>query len=120
MWGISGNPLALSPQPDDMGVRRSLEPVADRHLQSAKTVASYHVQAVDGALGHVTSFNVNPISWAIYELVVETGPWHLGKRLLISPNEIDHISDLEKRVFVRLTKAGIRSTAENEIVKAGV
>jgi uncharacterized protein YrrD len=120
MWGMSGNPLALSPQPQDIAVRRSLEPSADRHLQSTKAVTGYHVQAVDGTLGHVTSFHVHPKSWAIHELAVETGPWHFGKEILISTSEIDSINNLEKRVLTKLTKAEIRSIAESEIVKSGV
>jgi hypothetical protein len=120
MWGISGNPLALYPQPQDIEVRRSQEPIADRHLQSTKEVAGYHIQAADGSLGHVRGFQVDPVSWAIQELVVETGPWHLGEEILISTGEVDRISNMEKKVLVKLTKADIRSTAENDIVKSGV
>ncbi len=120
MWGMSGDPLALSPQPNDVGVRRALEPSADRHLQSTKAATGYHVQAVDGMLGHVTCFHVSPISWAIPELAVETGPWHLGKEILISTSGIASISNQEKKVLLKLTKADILSIAENDIVKSAV
>jgi uncharacterized protein YrrD len=119
MWGMSGYPLALTPLPQDIGVRRSLEPSADRHLQSTKTVTGYHVQAVDDALGHVANFHVDPTNWAIHELVVETGPWHLGKEIVISTSEISSISNLEKRVLTKLTKADLLSLAENDFVKSG-
>jgi hypothetical protein len=119
MWGISGNPLALSPQPQDIEVRRSQEPIADRHLQSTKEVAGYHVQAPDGTLGHVRGFQVDPVSWAIQEMVVETGPWHLGKQVLISANDIESIDVRGKSVLVKIVKADIQSVRGNETVQSG-
>jgi len=118
MWGMSCYPLALAPQPPDIDVRRSLEPIADRHLQGTKEVAGYRVQAVDGTLGHVTGFRVNPESWAIQEIAVETGHWHFGKKILISPSEIEGIDVVEKGVLVKLTKADIRSIVESETVES--
>jgi hypothetical protein len=116
MWGISGNPLALSPQPQDIEVRRSQEPIADRHLQSTKEVAGYHVQAPDGTLGHVRGFQVDPVSWEIQEMVVESVPWHLGKQILISTSEIETINIPEKSVLVKTLKTDVRSVHANEIV----
>ena len=119
MWGISGNPLAFSPQPPDIEVRKSLEPIADRHLQSTKGVAGYHVQAADGTLGHVRGFQVAPVSWAIQEMVVETGPWHLGKHILISTSEIESINVAGESVLVKIMKADVRSVHDNEVVQSG-
>jgi len=119
MWGMSGEPLGLAPQPRDPAVRRALEPRADRHLESTKTVTGYHVEAVDGAIGHVTSFQVDPRTWAIRELVVETGHWHLGKQILVSPGKIERISFGEKKVFVKLTKVDIQRAGEGDLAKAG-
>jgi hypothetical protein len=119
MWGMSGFPLALAPQPADIDVRKSLEPVADRHLQGTKEVTGYRVQAVDGTLGHVTGFQVNPESWAIQEIAVETGHWHFGKKVLISPGDVGSIDVAGKSVLVKLTKDDIRSLAETEAVGSG-
>jgi hypothetical protein len=119
MWGMSGNPLALSPQPPDIDVRRSLEPIADRHLQGTKEVAGYRIEAVDGMLGHLSGFHVNPVNWAIQEIVADTGHWPLGKKILISPSKIDSIDVAGKSVFVRLTKEDILSIAESEIATSG-
>jgi len=119
MWGMTGNPVTLSPQPENIEVRRSLEPIADRHLQSTKGVAGFHIRAADGALGHVRGFQVSPISWAIQEVVVETGPWNLGKQILISPTQIERIDVLKTSVLVKLKKADIRSVDDSEIVRSG-
>ena len=119
MWGMSGDPLIASPQPKDIAVRRALEPRTDRHLQSTKEVTGYHLQAVDGTIGHVTGFHVDAKNWAIHELAVETGPWYSGKHILVSPGKIERISNLEKKVFVTLTKTDIQRTREDDFVNAG-
>jgi hypothetical protein len=119
MWGMSGDPLALSPQPQDAAVRKALEPIADRHLQSTLVVSTYDVQAVDGPIGHMANFHVNPRSWAIEELAVETGHWLSGKQILVSSNKVDRIDCIEKKVFVKLTRADIERTAEDSFATAG-
>jgi hypothetical protein len=111
MWGMSGDPLVLTPQPQDIAVRRALEPRSDRHLQSTKKMDGYHVQAVDGDVGHITGIHVNVRSWAIHEFVVETGHWYSGRKILIAPSKIARISHLEKKVFVELTKEDIQRPA---------
>jgi hypothetical protein len=62
---------------------------------------------------------VDDRSWAIRELVVETGHWYSGKEILISPSKIERISYEDSKVFVNLTKADIQRTAENDIAKTG-
>jgi uncharacterized protein YrrD len=119
MWGMSVDPLVLAPQPQDISVRRTLEPVADRHLQSTKEVTGYHVQATDEAIGHVADFCMNAKSWAIHELVVEAGHWYSGRQILVSPDRIDRISFVDRKVFVRLTKAEIRFAGQDDLAKAG-
>jgi PRC-barrel domain len=119
MWGMSGDPLVLAPQPRDVAVRKALEPAADRHLQSAKTVAAYHIEAVDGTIGHLSSFNFDAKSWAIRELVVETGHWYSEKHILVSASSIERISFLEKKIFIKLTKAEIQSAAEHGLAGVG-
>jgi len=117
MWGMSGHPLGLVPQPRDPNLRRALEPRADRHLQGTRAVTGYHLETVDGRIGHVTGFRVDALSWAIRELVVETGVWHLGKQILISPDEVERISLVDKNIFVKLTKADIQRTSEGDLAR---
>jgi hypothetical protein len=61
---------------------------------------------------------VDDKSWAIRELVVETGHWYSGKEILISPSKIERISHEGSKVFVNLSNADIQRTAENEVAKA--
>ena len=91
----------------------------DVHLRSTKAVTGYSIEATDGPMGSVCSFMVNHRSWMIRDLVVETGHWYAGKEILISPGKIVRISYEESKVFVKLSQADIRRTAEHEMVKVG-
>jgi hypothetical protein len=119
MWGMSGSPLAASPQPRDIAVRQALEPTADRHLQSAKEVTAYPIEALDGAIGHVAGFLVDSATWGIREIAVEAGHWYSGREILVSPGQVERISFVDRKVFVNLTKADIERTAEDGLAKSG-
>jgi hypothetical protein len=56
-------------------------------------------------------------SWTIRELVVETGHWYAGKKILIVPENITRISYDDSTVFVSLTKEDIQQTSTNDVVQ---
>ena len=118
MWGIGGYPVVVPLANDQMETDPQHHHRDDPHLQSTGGVSGYQIQTVDGTIGHVSSFLVDAKSWAIRELVVETGHWYSGKEILISPSKVDQVSYAESKVFVNLTKADIQATAENQIAKA--
>ncbi len=91
----------------------------DVHLRSAKSVVGHHLEAIDGAIGTVSGFMVDDKTWAIREIVVETGHWYAGKEVLITPGKVTSISYPDSKVFVNVTKADIQRTAENHLVRSG-
>jgi len=44
----------------------------DPHLRSTKDITGYHIQALDGEIGHVTDFIIDEENWSIRYLVVDT------------------------------------------------
>jgi hypothetical protein len=118
MWGMGGYPVMLPPSQDEMAAHLCHHR-DDKHLRSTLAVTGYHIHAVDGVIGHVTGFLVEPRSWAIGKMVVEAGHWYYGREILISPDKIDRISYEDSSVFVNLTKADIQGTAEFEVARAG-
>jgi hypothetical protein len=117
MWGVSGFPMVPPSFGDETGSRRQTLRPADKHLQSAQAVTGYHIQAVDGAVGHVSGFLVDAESWAIRQVAVETGHWYAGKEILISTGSVERISYDESKVFVSLTQAEIQQAAEGGLAK---
>jgi hypothetical protein len=91
----------------------------DKHLQSTHDVTGYPIKAIDGEIGHVSSFLVDDRSWAIRDMVVETGHWYSGKEIRIPVGEIERISYMEAQVIVNLSKAEIERTPDHELAKAG-
>ena len=80
----------------------------DPHLRSCKVITGYHVAASDGDIGHVCGVLVDEHSWAIRYLVVETGTWWRGHKVLIAPQWIGGISWIENTVTLDLTRTAIR------------
>jgi hypothetical protein len=117
MWGLSGYPMILPPSKKEMEIQKKHHHRDDKHLRSTQAVTGYHIQSVDGEIGHVSSFLVDDKNWEICELVVETGHWYSGKEILIPPSKVERISYEESKVSVNLTKADIQETAENDISK---
>ena len=78
-------------------------------------MSGYHIQTRDGTIGHVSDFIMDDKSWAIRQLVVETGHWFSGKEVLISLSKIDGISYEESKVFVNSTMETIRQEPEYHV-----
>ena len=112
--GASG---AMPPAADEAAADRKLHYREDQHLQSTRAIDGYRLQALDGEIGSVTGFMVDDKSWAIREIVAETGHWYRGKEILISPANVEGISFAASKVFVGLTMAEIERTAEHHLVQ---
>ncbi|MCX6954164.1 MAG: PRC-barrel domain-containing protein [Verrucomicrobia bacterium] len=119
LWGMGGYPVVLPPTSDELEAHVQHHHRDDKHLQSAASIKGYPIQTTDGPIGHVTGFMVDDKSWAIRELVVETGHWYAGKEILIAPSKVTRISYEESQVYVHLTKADIERTGEHKVVHAG-
>jgi hypothetical protein len=117
MWGLGGYPTILPRSKDEVEAFQKYHHRDDKHLQSAREVAGYHLEAVDGQIGQVTGFLVDDRSWAIRELVVETGHWYSGKEIRIPTGRVERISYQESKVYVNLSKADIQKTEEHELAK---
>ncbi|MGD0589168.1 MAG: PRC-barrel domain-containing protein [Bacteroidota bacterium] len=115
IWGPINYPVVLPPTKKEMKIYKKYHHRDDKHLRSTQAVTGYHIQSVDGEIGHVSSFLVDDKSWEIRELVIETGHWYSGKEILIPPSKVERINYDESKVFVNLTMADIQQTAENDI-----
>jgi hypothetical protein len=118
MWGMGGFPVLVPPLQDEIETQRLYYHRDDKHLQSAREVTGYPIEAIDGKIGHVSGFLVDDRSWAIRELVVEAGHWYSGKEIRIPVSKVERISYKESKVIVDLTKADIQNTAEHAIARA--
>jgi hypothetical protein len=92
--------------------RRESEESYDEHLRSVNEVKGYHIEAVNGEIGHVDDFTIDDRDWAIRSIIIKTGGWLSGRRTLVSPQSIEGISWTESKMFVSLTRDQIASGPE--------
>ena len=64
-------------------------------------LSGYHVEGVDGEIGTVdeTTYEIGADA-----LVVNTGPWIFGKKVMLPVGVINRVDESEQKVFVTLTK----------------
>lgn len=117
MLGLAGFPVVVPPSALNSPSHHGHNQRDDVHLRSTKAVTGYHIQATDGPIGSVTSFMVDARTWAIRELVVETGHWYAGKKILVLPANVERISYPDSTVFVNLTKGDIQQTSTDDVAQ---
>jgi hypothetical protein len=121
LWGMSGFPileLPTKPLLDEPVTVRDRHPAegADAHLRSTHAVNGYHVEAIDGMIGHVCDFMIDDQSWAIRQLVIKTGHRLSGKEVQILASTVDRISYDESTVFVKLTAEAVEQNPTHHLV----
>ena len=82
------------------------------HLRSTDDVTGHQIQAADGEIGRVADFIIDDETWAIRYLIVDTGNWWLGKKVLVAPQWIERVSWSESKVFVNLSRETIKQSPE--------
>jgi hypothetical protein len=72
-------------------------------------LAGYDVEAPDGGIGSVdeASYEIED-SW----LVVDTGPWIFGRKVLLPAGTVQNIDHVERTVYVDRTKEQIKNAPE--------
>ncbi|TNF91779.1 MAG: PRC-barrel domain containing protein [Gammaproteobacteria bacterium] len=76
-------------------------------LRSAVEVMDYMVESKDGDAGRVEDLIVDDLSWVIRYLVVDTGHWLPGKKVLVNPEWIESVTWADQKVHVDLDQQEI-------------
>jgi uncharacterized protein YrrD len=97
-----------SPDPD------ALQDTDERgtHLRSVREVTGYHIRARDGDIGHVDDFLINPDTWAIGHLLIDTSNWIGGRAALISRSDVTRVSWPDHVVEVSLSRDAVARSPE--------
>jgi hypothetical protein len=79
------------------------------HVRTGGDLSGYHVESTDGGIGKVDE--------ATYDdgasfLVVDTGPWIFGKKVMLPAAIVDSVDHDEQQVFVSRTKDEIKDAPE--------
>jgi hypothetical protein len=88
------------------------EEEGDPHLRSTKEVAGYYIQAKDDEVGHAEDFIVDDETWVIRWIVVDTRNWLPGRKVMVSPEWIQAVDWVERKVQVDLLRETIKNSPE--------
>lgn len=81
-------------------------------LWNASTIKGYAIVASDGRLGTVNDFFFDDASWMVRWLVVDTGNWLSGRKVLLPPVALGHPDPTEHEFPVRLTKQQVKASPD--------
>ena len=86
-------------------------------LIDVSDLKGFKIAASDGSLGTVTDFLFDDESWTLRWIVVDTGTWLSGRKVLLPVSVLGH-PDITARSFpVRLTMAKVKDSPTIDIYK---
>ena len=78
-------------------------------VASGENVVGYGVEAIDGSIGKVDDATYD-VSGSF--IVVDTGPWIFGKKVMLPAGVVRDVNHADERVFVHRTKDEIKNAPE--------
>jgi sporulation protein YlmC with PRC-barrel domain len=79
-------------------------------LWNASAINGHAIIAKDGRLGTVSDFLFDDVSWRIRWLVVDTGAWLPGRKVLLAPAAMGHVDPKEQTFSVELTMQQVKNS----------
>jgi len=79
------------------------------NLRSTKGILGYHIHAQDEHFGHIDDIAIDTTDWTLRYLVINTGNWFSGKKVLVSTSWVSTISWLDKAISTSLKADEIRN-----------
>jgi len=86
-------------------------------LRSLKDLEGYAVNATDGDIGHVADFLLDDERWIVRYLVVETGGFFSGRRVLITPISFRQVDWSTRSFHLALTRDKVKNSPSVDVDK---
>jgi uncharacterized protein YrrD len=87
-------------------------PPGEPQLRSCREIIGYSIEGRDGEIGEVDDLIINTTDWRISLIVVDTGTWLTGRKVLLSPTEVTKISWSNNSLLVNLIREQIQGSPE--------
>ena len=81
-------------------------------LRNASAIKGYAITASDGRIGTVSDFLFDDASWLIRWLVVDTGNWLTGRKVLLAPSVLGHLDPNGSEFSVSLTMQQVKNSPD--------
>ncbi|MFN8445911.1 MAG: PRC-barrel domain-containing protein [Caldilineaceae bacterium] len=82
----------------------------DIQFRALEDLRNFTIDANDGEIGRIKDLVFSPSDWVIRYMVVDTGNWLVGKKVLLSREWIQRIDWEKKHVSVSITKAQVKES----------
>jgi uncharacterized protein YrrD len=79
-------------------------------LRSLFDHKGFSIQATDGEIGKVDDFFFDDEHWVVRYLVVDTGGWLTGRKVLVSPRSVKEVDFRTKKVLVDVTRERVEGS----------
>jgi len=79
---------------------------------SLKRMQDFKIEEQDGEMGSVDDVFFDEAAWTLRYLIVDTGGWLFGRKVLVSPVAVKAIDDAARLVSVALTREQIKHSPE--------
>lgn len=109
--GMLGMVETRVPFEEHIAARKNEGHPGDPHLRSTSEVTGYKIHATDGEIGDVEDFILDD-TWKIRYLIVDTGNWFPGKKVLMSPEWIQDVKWATSSVYVDVPVAAVKNSPE--------
>lgn len=81
-------------------------------LRSVKELQRFSIRAADGNIGGVDEFYFDDERWVLRYLVVDTGKWLPGRRVLISPHHLSHPDWAQQTIELTITRDQVKNAPD--------
>src|SRR5690606_9868208 len=77
----------------------------DSHLRSCRELTRYHVRTADGESCDLDDFLIDPETWRIANLVLDTGSWLATRQVICPPLFVETIDWSSRTIELGLTRS---------------
>lgn len=85
--------------------------------KNLKSLVGFDLKETNGDIGKIEEFYFDDLTWKIRYLIIKTGNWFTGKKVLISPKSLQKPDMKEEEFSVNLTKEQIKNSPDIDTQK---
>ena len=105
-WAAAAFPVGVAPPPAPVPLQEA--PPAEMGLLSVADLSGSDVMATDGVIGRASDFLVDDASWQVRYILIDTGEWWPGEKILVSPRSIAATSAADRTLTLSLSRERIK------------
>ncbi|MGI8469942.1 MAG: PRC-barrel domain-containing protein [Pyrinomonadaceae bacterium] len=84
-------------------------------LRKINDLRGFELYATDGDIGRVAEFYFDDLDWTVLYMVVDSGAWLPGRRVLISPAVLGETDWIERKMNLMITREEIEKSPEIDL-----